>query len=58
MALDEKLRAADSEPWGGIQVIDIETGTCVEWFRIDGAVAEIFDVALLRKRPPAYAVRV
>jgi uncharacterized protein (TIGR03032 family) len=47
LKLDEKLKATDSEPWCGIQVIDLDTGTCVEWFRIDGAVAEIFDVALL-----------
>jgi uncharacterized protein (TIGR03032 family) len=47
LALDQRLRDADSEPWCGIQVIDLESGTCVEWFRLDGAVAEIFDVALL-----------
>jgi len=47
LALDEKLKAADSEPWCGVQVIDLDTGTCVEWFRIDGAVAEIFDVTVL-----------
>ena len=47
LALDEKLKAADSEPWCGVQVIDLESGTCVQWFRVDGAVAEIFDVAVL-----------
>lgn len=47
LALDEKLKATDSEPWCGVQVIDLTSGTCVEWFRIDGAVAEIFDVAVL-----------
>lgn len=47
LALDDRLKAADSEPWCGIQVIDLDSGTCVEWFRIDGAVAEIFDVAVL-----------
>lgn len=47
LALDERLTAADSEAWCGIQVIDLETGTCVEWFRIDGDVAEIYDVATL-----------
>ena len=30
-----------------MQVIDLDSGTCVEWFRIDGAVAELFDVAVL-----------
>lgn len=47
LALDEKLKAADSEPWCGIQIIDIKRGTCVEWFRIDGAVAELYDVEIL-----------
>lgn len=47
LELDARLRAADSEPWCGIQVIDLARGTCVEWFRIDGNVAELFDVALL-----------
>jgi uncharacterized protein (TIGR03032 family) len=47
LALDAKLRAADSEPWCGVQVIDLETGTCVDWFRVDGAVAEIYDVAAI-----------
>lgn len=47
LALDERLKATDSEPWCGIQVIDLDKKTCVEWFRIDGAVAEIYDVAVL-----------
>jgi hypothetical protein len=29
-----------------VRVIDLDTGTCVEWFRVDAAVAEIFDVTL------------
>lgn len=48
LALDGKLQETDSEPWTGIQVIDIETGSCKEWFRIDGPVAELFDVAVLQ----------
>lgn len=47
LALDDKLRAADSDPWCGIQIFDIRRGVCVEWFRIDGAVAELYDVAVL-----------
>jgi hypothetical protein len=39
---------ADSEPWCGIQVIDLAKGVCVEWFRIDGEVKEIFDVAIIK----------
>lgn len=47
LALDQRLREADSEPWCGIQVIDIKRGTCVEWFRIDGSVSELYDVEVL-----------
>ncbi len=47
LALDRRLQEADSEPWCGLQVIDLTDGTCVHWFRIDGAVAELYDVGLL-----------
>ena len=47
LALDARLAAADSEPWCGVQVIDMETGTCVDWFRIDGQVAELYDLAVI-----------
>ena len=47
LALDARLAAADSEPWCGVQAIDLGSGTCVDWFRIDGAVAELYDVAVI-----------
>ena len=47
LALDEKLRAADSEPWCGIQVIDLEKNSCVDWFRIDGNVGELYDLEVI-----------
>ena len=47
LALDARLAAADSEPWCGVQIIDMETGTCVDWFRIDGQVAELYDLAVI-----------
>ena len=47
LALDQKLADADSEPWCGVQVIDLDSGTCVHWFRIDGAVAELYDLAVV-----------
>lgn len=49
LALDQKLKDADSEAWCGIQVIDLDTGRCVEWFRIDGDIGEMYDVAVLPK---------
>lgn len=47
LALDEKLKATDSEPWTGVQIIDLSTGAVAEWFRIDGAVAEIYDAKVV-----------
>ena len=47
LALDQKLADADSEPWCGVQVIDLKTGACVHWFRLDGAVAELYDLAVV-----------
>ncbi|MEL7116336.1 MAG: TIGR03032 family protein [Pseudomonadota bacterium] len=47
LALDARLTEKDSEPWCGLQVIDLDTGACVDWFRLDGDVGEIYDVALL-----------
>ncbi|WCM21720.1 TIGR03032 family protein [Paraburkholderia bryophila] len=47
LALDQRLKDADSEAWCGIQIIDLRQGSCVDWLRIDGQVAELYDVAFL-----------
>jgi uncharacterized protein (TIGR03032 family) len=47
LALDKKLSDADSEPWCGVQVIDLDSGTCVHWFRVDGPVGELYDVGVV-----------
>jgi uncharacterized protein (TIGR03032 family) len=47
LGLDGRLRQTDSEPWCGVQVIDLTTGSCVQWFRIDGATSELYDVAVV-----------
>lgn len=47
LALDQKLKDVDSEPWCGVQVIDLASGGCVEWFRIDGKIGELYDVEVL-----------
>jgi uncharacterized protein (TIGR03032 family) len=47
LALDDKLKEAESEAWCGFQVIDLAKKEVVAWFRIDGAVQEMFDVAAL-----------
>jgi uncharacterized protein (TIGR03032 family) len=47
LPLDQKLKDADSEPWCGLQIIDLAKGTCVDWFRIDGVIGELYDVEVL-----------
>ena len=47
LALDKKLAETDSEPWCGVQMIDLDTGACVHWFRIDGPVAELYDLGVV-----------
>jgi hypothetical protein len=47
LALDKKLAETDSEAWCGVQVIDLNTGACVHWFRIDGPVGELYDVGVV-----------
>ena len=47
MALDKTLAERDSGPWCGVQVIDLDNGACVHWFRIDGPVAELYDLGVV-----------
>lgn len=47
LELDARLEATDSEPWCGVQVIDLNDGTCKEWFRIDGQIGELYDVEII-----------
>jgi uncharacterized protein (TIGR03032 family) len=47
LALDQRLREADSEPWCGVQIIDLTSGSCVDWFRIDGKIGELYDVEII-----------
>ena len=56
LALDQRLRDADSEPWCGVQIIDLSSNSCVDWFRIDGAVAELYDLEVMPGRSWPMAV--
>ena len=47
LELDQKLKDADSEPWCGIQFIDLTSGTCVDWLRIDGDIGELYDLEVI-----------
>jgi len=45
--LDQRLKDVDSDAWCGIQIIDLTTGACVDWFRIDGKIGELYDVEVV-----------
>jgi hypothetical protein len=34
--------------WCGVQVVDLITGTVDHWFRIDGAIGELYDTAVVK----------
>ena len=55
LELDENLLAKDVEPRCGLMVIDINTGSIVEWLRLEGVITELYDVQVLPgvKRPMA-----
>ncbi len=45
--LDQKFKDADSEPWCGIQIIDLTSNACVDWLRIDGDISELYDLEII-----------
>jgi uncharacterized protein (TIGR03032 family) len=47
LALDENLAAKGAEARCGLQVMDLRTGDCVEWLRLEGQVRELYDVSII-----------
>ena len=47
LALQVELRKRDGEPWCGICIVDLRSGDLVEWIRLNGAIKELFDVAVI-----------
>jgi uncharacterized protein (TIGR03032 family) len=47
LVLDETLSAKAAEARCGLHVIDLRTGDCIEWLRLEGQVTELYDVAVL-----------
>ena len=47
LALQDELDRRDGEPWCGICIVDLKHGDIVEWIRLDGAIRELFDIALI-----------
>jgi uncharacterized protein (TIGR03032 family) len=47
LPLQDELDRRGDEPWCGVCVVDVESGDLVEWIRLDGAIKELFDVAVI-----------
>ena len=47
LALQDELKKRDGEPWCGVVIVDQRSGDIVEWIRLDGAIKELFDVAVI-----------
>ncbi|AYJ87275.1 TIGR03032 family protein [Sphingomonas paeninsulae] len=47
LPLQAEIAKRDGEPWCGIFIVNLRHGDIVEWIKLDGAVAELFDVAVV-----------
>jgi uncharacterized protein (TIGR03032 family) len=47
LALQGEIEKRDGEAWCGVFIINLRHGDIVEWIKLDGAIAELFDVAAL-----------
>ena len=47
LALQDELKKRDGEPWCGVCIVDLRSGDLVEWIRLNGAIKELFDVAVI-----------
>ncbi|MEE9386957.1 MAG: TIGR03032 family protein [Nannocystaceae bacterium] len=56
MELGANLRRRDADPRCSLQVVDLDTGDIVHWFRLEGDTSELFDVAVIEGIRRPYAV--
>jgi uncharacterized protein (TIGR03032 family) len=47
LALDEELTRRGAEARCGLHVIDLRSGDCPHWVRLEGMVSELYDVVVL-----------
>jgi len=47
LALQERLSKHRIEARCGLMVVNLESGSAVEWLRINGSIQELFDVSVL-----------
>ena len=45
--MQDELKKRDGEPWCGVCIVDLRSGDLVEWIRLNGAIKELFDVAVI-----------
>ncbi len=43
----ERFRTADLEPGCSVRILELSSGRCVDWMRVVGEIAEIYDIAIL-----------
>lgn len=58
LALDDELRKRGMTSYAGLAVIDLRSGETVHRLEIQGSIAELYDVAVLKgvRRPTAYGL--
>ena len=47
LELQGEIEKRDGEAWCGVFVINLRHGDIVEWIKLDGAIAELFDLSVL-----------
>ena len=47
LALQDELKKRDGEPWCGVCIVNLRSGDLVDWIRLNGAIKELFDVAVI-----------
>lgn len=47
LTLEDNLRRREVEPRCGLYIVDLANGTIVNWLNIEGALGELYDVAIL-----------
>jgi uncharacterized protein (TIGR03032 family) len=47
LALNERLQSKDAQPRCGLMVIDLRSGDIVHSLRLEGVVAELYDIQIL-----------
>jgi uncharacterized protein (TIGR03032 family) len=47
LALDVELKRRDTDPWCGVQIVNLASGDIVEWVKLEGGVSELFDVVVI-----------